>query len=67
MNQSTRCQHIVCRVRQDRQDLQCNRLAHGPETRHYHSLALGYCNERFAKLVGPGSGGRSGGHANPIV
>lgn len=57
------CQHVVCRVREDRQDLQCQRLQHGPEIRHLHTVALGWCSPKWPNL--PSAEGRTGGHTNP--
>lgn len=61
----TRCQHVICRVREDRQDLQCTRRVHGPEQRHLHTIALGWCNQRFSHLAS--AEGRKGGHTNPVI
>lgn len=62
----TRCQTINCRVREQRQDLQCIHPI-GHPGRHLRTIALGYCEARFADLIGPGSGGRKGGHTNPVL
>jgi hypothetical protein len=54
------CQHVQCRARQGRQDLQCVRpLDH--EGNHYHSIGLGWCRKPIE-----GQGGRHGGHVNPV-
>lgn len=60
------CQHIQCRVREDRQDLQCQRLAHGPETRHLHTVALGWCAPKWLNMGSRANDGHTGGHTNPI-
>lgn len=51
------CQHLVCRRRQDRQDLQCQRVA-GHTGDHLHTVALGWCGRPEL----PGQDGRTWGH-----
>ena len=56
------CQHVQCRKGEHRQDLQCQRIAHGPEIRHLHAVALGFCDPRWLDTCGD----RHGGHTNPF-
>ena len=49
-----RCDHLICRVSQQRQDMGCSRrLFH--DGNHLHTVMLGYCGPRFAEL-GPAQG-----------
>ena len=61
------CQHVICRKRQDRQDLQCSK-APGHDGNHDHTIALGWC--RRPDLISVSNGGdqpaTSGGHLNPL-